>query len=107
MAVGQRHGAHVYALLAESVDKRLSRLLTTAVPVGVKSQIDGSRTVAKLPNLACIEMGSQRAGDVAKTGFPQRGVVEQALDQNHFRMPPDLIPGVQAALCARQKPVRR
>jgi hypothetical protein len=30
MAVGQRYGAHVYALLGEPADKRLSRLLTTA-----------------------------------------------------------------------------
>ena len=46
----------------------------------------GSGAVAQLPELARIEMGSQRAGDVAKTGLPQHSVVEQALDQNHFRI---------------------
>jgi hypothetical protein len=45
-------------------------------PVGVKGQIDGSRAVTQLPNLACIEMIPHRAGEVAKTGLPQNGVVE-------------------------------
>ena len=56
MAVGQRDCAHVYALLAEPAGKRLRRLLTTAVPIGIKGQIDGSRTVAELAKLARIEI---------------------------------------------------
>src|SRR6266699_6472177 len=51
-------------------------------------------------------MISHRAGDVAKTGLPQHGVVEQALDENHFWISPDLLPGVQATLGTRQKTVR-
>ena len=81
--------------------------MAAAVAVGIKGQIDGSGTVAELPKLARIEMGSQRAGDVVKAGLPQHGVVEQALDQNHFRIGLDLLPCVQAALGARQKAVRR
>ena len=86
MAVGQRDGANVYALLGEPAGKRLRRLLAAAVRVGIKGQIDGSRTVAELPKLARIEMGSHRAGDVVKAGLPQDGVVEQTLDENHFRI---------------------
>src|SRR5260370_17333680 len=51
-------------------------------------------------------MGSQRAGNVVKTGLPQHGVVEQALDQNHFRIGLNLLPCVQAALGTRQETVR-
>src|SRR6266481_3336701 len=36
--------------------------------VGIKGQIDGSRAVAQLPKLVCVEMISHRAGDVAITG---------------------------------------
>ena len=56
MAVGQRHGAHVYALLAEPAGKRLRRLLAAAVGIGIKGQVDGSRTVAELAELARIEI---------------------------------------------------
>ena len=86
MTIGQRHSAHVYALLAESADKRLSHLLTAAVPVGIKRQVDGLRTITELAKLARIEIGTQRRGDVVKSGLPQCGVVEQALDQNHLRI---------------------
>src|SRR5205814_8460721 len=84
MAVGQRHGAHIYAMLAQSRDKRLSRLLTAAVVVGIKSQVDGSRTVAELAELARIKIGAHRAGDIEKAGLPQCGVVEQSVHQNHL-----------------------
>src|ERR1700674_4174631 len=84
MAIGQRDRAHVYALLGEPADKRLSRLLTTAVPIGIKSQVESSRTVAELAELARIEIGTHRAGDVVETGLPQCGVVEQPFDQNHL-----------------------
>ena len=86
VALGQRDGANVHPLLSEPAGKRLCRLLTTAVGVGIKGQIDDSRTVAELAKLACIEMGSHRAGDVVKTCLPQHGVVEQPLDENHFRI---------------------
>src|SRR5437660_1227441 len=45
-----------------------------------------------------VEMISHGAGDVVKTGLPQHGIVEQALHENHFRIPPDLLPCVQATL---------
>ena len=91
----------------EPAGKRLRRLLAAAVAVGIKGQIDGSGTVAELPELARIEMSSHRAGDVVKTGLPQHGVVEQTLDENHFRISPDLLPCIQAALGARQEAMRR
>jgi hypothetical protein len=61
VALGQRDSASVYALLAEPAGKRLRRLLTTAIRIIVKSQIDGSRGVAELPKLARIEMGLRPA----------------------------------------------
>jgi hypothetical protein len=72
--------------------KRLRRLLTTAIRVVVKGNIDGSRGVAELPKLARIEMGSQRAGDVLKSGLPHRGIVEQPFDEYDFRIGLDLLP---------------
>ena len=104
---GSETRANVYALLAEPAGKRLRRLLAAAVGVGIKGQIDGSRAVAELSKLVRIEMVSHRAGDVVKAGLPQHGVVEQTLDENHFRILPDLLPCIQAALCARQETVRR
>jgi len=79
-------------LLSEPAGKRLRRLLTTAIGVGVKGQIDGSRGVAELPKLARIEMGAQRAGDVLKSGLPHRGIVEQPFDEDHFRIGLNLLP---------------
>ena len=46
VALGQRDAAHVYAPLSKPAGKRLCRLLTAAVDVGIKGQIDGSRTIA-------------------------------------------------------------
>jgi len=91
----------LHALLCEPAGKRLRRFLATAVGVRIEGRIDGPRTVAQLANLTRIEMDPQRAGDVVKTGLPQYGVVEQTLDQNRFRISPDLLPGVQAAFRAR------
>jgi len=42
----------------------------------------------------CIEMISHRAGDIAKTGLPQNGVVEETLDEYHVRVLPDLLPAI-------------
>jgi hypothetical protein len=86
VAVWQRDPASVDALLSEPAGKRLRRLPTTAIRVGVKGEIDGSRGVAELPELARVEMGSQRVGDVLKSGLPHRGVVEQPFDEDHFRI---------------------
>jgi hypothetical protein len=43
-------------LPGEPAGKRLSRLLTTAVAIGIKGQVNGSRTVAELAKLARIEI---------------------------------------------------
>ena len=94
-------------MFPETACEPLRCLLAAAVGVRIEGQIDGSGTVAELPKLARIEMGSHRAGDVVKTGLPQHGVVEQPLDENHFRILADLLPAVQAALGARQEAVRR
>jgi hypothetical protein len=76
------------------------RLLATTVAVGIKGEIDGSHAVAELSKLVCIEMVSYRAGDVVKAGLPQHGLVEQAFDENDFRILPYLLPSIQAAFCA-------
>src|SRR6266481_4097889 len=52
-------------------------------------------------------MISHRAGEIAKTGLPQDGVVEEPLDEYHVRVLPDLLPAIQAALGAWQEAVRR
>src|ERR1035437_2065815 len=107
VAIRQRDQASRYASFPEPSGEALCCLLAAAVAVGIKGEIDGSGSVAELPKLAYIELGSQRAGNVVKTGLPQHGVVEQGLYQNHFRIGLGLLPCVQAALGARQKPVRR
>src|SRR5260370_11696377 len=107
VALGQGDQASSDASLPKTSGEALRCLLAAAVAVRIQGQIDGAGTVTELPKLARIEMGSQRAGDVVKAGLPQRSVVEQALDQNHFRILPDVLPSVQAALGARQKAVRR
>jgi len=77
--------------------------LAAVVLVGVKSQVDGSGGIAELPELARIEMGSQRTGNVVKPGFPEYGVVEQPLDENYFRILSDLRPSIQATLAPGKK----
>src|ERR1700694_412876 len=76
VAIGQRDSANVHSLLSEPAGKRVRRLLATAVCIGIKGQIDSSRTVAQLPMLAPVEVISHRAGDVVKAGLPQDSVVE-------------------------------
>ena len=70
VALGQRYGTHIHALPSEPAGKRLRRFLTAAVRIGIKGQVDGSRTVAQLPILVHAEMISHRAGDVVKAGLP-------------------------------------
>ena len=45
VAIGQRDSANVYALLSEPAGERLRRFLAAAVSIGIKGQVDGSRTV--------------------------------------------------------------
>src|SRR5215467_5840036 len=107
MAVGQRYSANQDAPFPETLRETLRRLLAAAVGVGIEGHVDGSGPVAQLPELASIEMGSQRTGDVLKPGLPQHGIVDQALDEDDFRMRSGLRPAVQAAFRSRQKAVRR
>ena len=86
VAFGQRDQASSYASFPETSGEALCCLWAAAVAVRIKGQIDGAGTVAELPKLVRIEMGSQRAGDVAKTGLPQHSVVEQPLNENYFRV---------------------
>src|SRR6202158_4513340 len=84
----------------------LRRLLTAAVGIGIEAEIDGARAVAQLLKLTGVEMGSQRTGDVVKTGLPHNGVVEQTLHENHFRVSPGLFPRIQTAFGAGQETMR-
>src|ERR1035437_5619102 len=106
VALGQGDQASGDAPFPKTSGEALRCLRAAAVGVGIKGQIDGSSTVAQLPELTRIEVGSQRAADVVKAGLPQYGIVEQSLDENHLRILPDLVPCVQSAFSARQKPVR-
>ena len=92
VALGQRDQASGDASLPEPLREALGCLLAAAVAVGIKGQIDGPGTITELPKLAGIEMGSQRAGYVVKTRLSKHGVVEKALNENHFRIGVDLRP---------------
>lgn len=107
MAIGQPDAESGYALRPQPVRQGLRGQLSAPIVVGVQGQIDGSPAVAELAELACVEMVSHRAGNVLKAGLPQHGVIEQALDENQFRAPPDLLPRIQSALGAWQKTVGR
>ena len=48
-------------------------------------------------------MRTQRAGDVTKTRLPQRGIVEQPLDEDDLGAMSNLLPGIQAAFAAGQE----
>ncbi len=107
LTVWQNHGARLYTFLGKPADKRLSRFLTTAVGIGIKGHVDGSRTVTELAELARIEIGAHRAGDDVESGLPQHGVIEESLDQNQFWILPSLVPCVQPAFGSRQETMRR
>ena len=100
---GSKTRQAVDALCSKMLCEALRRLLAAAVAIGIEGQIDSSWAVAELPKLVRIEMVAQRAGDVVKTGLPQHGIVEQPLDENHFRVVPDLLPAIQATFGARQE----
>jgi hypothetical protein len=56
MAVGERNPAGGYPLCPETAREALRGTCTTAVGVGIKSQVDSSGTVAQLLELADIEL---------------------------------------------------
>ena len=101
MTVGQADAASGDVLSLQTMSQLYCGLLATSVGIVVESQIDGTPALAELPELAGIEMASQRTSDVAKTRLPQHGIVEQAFDENHLRTAPDLLPAVQTSLGAR------
>ena len=68
MAIRQRDAENGYALRPQPRCQGVGGELPAAVGIGIEGQIDGSPAVAQLLKLARIEMGSQRAGDVMKTG---------------------------------------
>jgi len=61
MTSGQRNPASGYPLRAETPREALRGASTTAVGIGIESQVDGSGAVAQLLELADVEMVSQRA----------------------------------------------
>src|ERR1700733_12239411 len=81
-----------YASFLKTSREALRCLLAAAVVIRIKGQIDGAWAVAELPKLTRIEMGSQRAGDVLKSGLPHRSIVEQPFDEDHFRIGLDSLP---------------
>jgi len=59
VALGQQDQSSSDASLPESSREVLRRVLAAAVSVGIKGYIDGSGSIAELPKLARIEVGSQ------------------------------------------------
>ena len=80
-------------------------MLSALVGINIEGEIDGARSLAQLVELLRVEMSAQRTGDVVKARLPQYEIVEQALDKNHLRAVPNLLPCIQAALGAGQKPM--
>ena len=107
MAIGQEDAASGDALRLETMCELLRGLLAAAVGIDIEGEINGARAVAQLSKLAGVEVGAQRAGDVAKTGLPQHGQVEQPFDQDHGGKTADGLPGKQSAFGARQQTVRK
>src|ERR1700731_782421 len=85
----------------------MGSLLSASVHVRIKRHIDGPGSTAQLAELARVQVRSQRAGNVVKSGLPHSGIVEQSFDQDEFGALPHLFEQVQAAFGTWQKPVRR
>ena len=75
-------------------------MLAATVGVDIEGEIDRARVVAQLLKLAGVQVRAQGAGDVAKTGLPQHGIVEQSLDENDLGALLNLLPTIQATLRA-------
>lgn len=100
MAIGQEDAASGDALRPETMCKQLRGLLAATVGIDIEGEIDRARAVTQLLKLASVEMRAQRAGDVAKAGLPQHGIVEQSFNKNHLGALLNLLPGIQATLQA-------
>ena len=103
MAIGQENAASGDALRPETMCESLRGLLAAAVGVDIEGEINGAWAVAQLMKLVSVEMRAQRASDMAKTRLPQRGIVEQPLDENHFGVLLNLLPSIQATLRAGEE----
>src|SRR5882724_8980244 len=101
--MGQEDAASGDTLRLETMCQPLRSLLAAAISIDIEGEINGARAVAQLAKLAGVEMGAQRTGEVAKTGLPPHGIVEQSFDQNHLGALPHSFPGIQATLGARQE----
>ncbi len=80
MTMGQEDAASGDPLRLETMCQPLRSLLAAAIGIDIEGEIDGARAVAQLAKLAGVEMDAQGTGDVAKTGLPQHGIVEQHRD---------------------------
>lgn len=70
MAIGQAYPSGSDTLRPKTTGKRLRCSWTTTVSVGIEGKIDRPGVIAQLLKLMCVEMVSQRAGDIAKAGLP-------------------------------------
>jgi len=59
--------------------------------------------IAQLPELVVVEMRPQQAGHVGEARLPQHRIVEQALDQDDFRVVANLLPGIQSTFATGQE----
>src|ERR1700679_1976657 len=71
----QRYTSRGYTLRPETPRQLLRRRRAASIRVGIEGQIDRPRAIAQLEKLSCIQMISQRAGDVMKTCLPYTAVV--------------------------------
>ena len=103
MSLWQKHPSSGGTSRAETMGQLLRGLLAALVGVAVEGEIDSTLALAELAELIGVEMGSQGAGYIREPRLPQDSIVEQALDQDDFRIMLHLFPGVQTALASGQE----
>jgi hypothetical protein len=103
VALGQEDAASGDALRLKTMCEPLCGFLAAAVGINIEREIDGAPAVAQLSKLAGVEGSAQRTGEVAKPRLPQHGIVKQSLDENHVGALPNLLPGIQPTLGAREE----
>ena len=103
MSLRQENAAYRDTVRDKTMGQLLCGLLAALVLIDIEGEIDGALAFAQLAELVCVEMCTQRTGDVVKARLPQYGIVEQAFDQNHLGAMPNLLPCIQASLGAGQK----
>ena len=69
-------------------------LLSAAISVEIKGEINRARSVTELPKLVGAEMVPQCTGEVMKSCLAQHDVIEQSLDDDHLRTVLNSVPGV-------------